>query len=125
MFCFYQFQAPHNQIRFSASGSSTAANDFFFIDSVTGTIFVKQGLTLDTNQNSFYELTVSVTDLGSPAFFAPEVATVQITVTRNRNAPAFFNTPYVTTILETEAVGNSIYQVSALDSDSVVNISYK
>ncbi|XP_035826841.1 protocadherin Fat 4, partial [Aplysia californica] len=111
---------PHNLIRFSARGSTAAATDFFFVDSVTGAVFVKQGLTLDNNQNSFYELFVTATDLGSPPLSSPEEATVQITVTRNRNTPQFFNTPFITTIPETETPGNTIFQVDVIDADVVV-----
>ena len=71
--------------------------------------------------NSF-QLSVTATDIGSPPFTAPEAATVQITVTRNRNAPQFFNTPYITTIQETEAIGSQIIKVDVLDSDTVVSI---
>ncbi|GFR89571.1 protocadherin Fat 4 [Elysia marginata] len=110
---------PQNTIRFTSRGANVAAEQFFFVDSVTGVVSVKQALTLDNVQNSFYELFVSATDLGVLPLQAPEEARVQITVTRNQNTPVFVNTPYAVTIPETEAVTTSILSVSVFDADTV------
>ena len=52
----FVLQPPQNTIRFTSRGTNTAAEQFFYVDSITGEISVKQALTLDNNQNSFYEV---------------------------------------------------------------------
>ncbi|KAK3758730.1 hypothetical protein RRG08_029572 [Elysia crispata] len=110
---------PQNTIRFTSRGTNTAAEQFFYVDSITGEISVKQALTLDNNKNSFYELLIGATDLGVLPLQAPEEARVQINVTRNQNSPLFVNTPYSVTIPETDTITTSILSVSVLDADIV------
>ncbi|GFN78435.1 protocadherin fat 4, partial [Plakobranchus ocellatus] len=111
---------PQNTIRFTSRGANPASEQFFYVDTITGEVSVKQALTLDTNQNSFYELFVGAVDLGVTPLQAPEEARVQITVTRNLNTPIFVNTPYVVTIPETEVITTSILAVSVFDADTVI-----
>lgn len=46
--------SPHNVIRFLSSTTNSLADEFFFLDAVSGDVSVKKSLTLDTTQNSVY-----------------------------------------------------------------------
>jgi hypothetical protein len=51
-------------------------------------------------------------------------ATVNITVTRNENAPVFSRTIYEVTIPETSVLGSNVVQLTATDQDSLVSKKY-
>lgn len=49
-------------------------------------------------------------------------ATVNITVTRNENAPVFTQNIYEVTIAETSVLGSNVVQLTASDQDTLVNL---
>lgn len=64
---------------------------------------------------------VQARDKGSPPNYAPDMATVQIDVTRNENNPVFASQNYSIVIPETQGVGTTVVTVNATDPDRDVN----
>ncbi|KAJ8319081.1 hypothetical protein KUTeg_004172 [Tegillarca granosa] len=109
-------QPPHSTIRYEMFGNALA-KEYFFVDAVTGEVYVKKSLTLDaTNQNS-YQFFVQAYDLGSPSLRSAENASVSISVYRNGFDPFFLGSPSAS-IPETTAVQTSIALIGFTDSDT-------
>ncbi len=74
--------------------------------------------TLPHNINCDPKVRVRAADGGIPS--KSDTTTVRITVNRNLFAPRFDPINYNITIFETQALGLSIFQVTAIDTDSKV-----
>ncbi|KAK3610532.1 hypothetical protein CHS0354_008967 [Potamilus streckersoni] len=97
------------------SYSITAGNDNYFqIDTTTGVVRVQKSLDYETTDQ--YLLTVTVLDNGDPQ--RSDTITVKITVLdSNDNFPVFSPSSYCIDLLESTAIGTTIYQVTATDID--------
>ncbi|XP_047222516.1 protocadherin-23 [Girardinichthys multiradiatus] len=75
---------------------------------------------LDRETTEYYELTVRVSDRGTPPLNSS--STIKVTVTDcNDNAPIFFSTEYHAQVSESSQIGTSLVQVSAWDPDLGIN----
>ncbi|XP_061182374.1 protocadherin Fat 4-like [Saccostrea echinata] len=108
-------QVPHNQIRFRLFVTQPAS-DYFDLDILTGNLYVKRELTLDTATR--YQMLVQAYDMGSPSKTSATNATVTIDVYRNSQTPFFTGGPFNANIPETTVVGTSVLQVNFGDSDT-------
>nr|XP_022314372.1 cadherin EGF LAG seven-pass G-type receptor 3-like [Crassostrea virginica] len=106
---------PNNDIRFSLF-ASLPASEYFGMDSLTGSIYVKKDLTLDTA--SMYQMYIQAYDMGSPSKTSTMNATVRIDVYRNLRSPVFTGEPYVTKIQENTTTGTTILSIQYRDDDS-------
>ncbi|XP_078316513.1 protocadherin Fat 4-like isoform X2 [Crassostrea virginica] len=106
---------PNNDIRFRLF-ASLPASEYFGLDSLTGNIYVKKDLTLDTA--SMYQMYVEAFDMGYPSKTSTMNATVRIDVYRNLRSPVFTGEPYATNIPENTTTGTTILQVNFGDDDS-------
>ena len=109
--------SPYNEVKYFLR--QTTSSEYFYINEDTGRIYVAQSVAQDQNSPSSYTLTVGAFDLGTPSRSAAQDATVFIQVTRNQNAPFFRNTPYVTQVQQSRAVGEVVMTVTADDNDLV------
>uniref|UniRef100_A0A3Q2TYG1 Protocadherin-16 n=1 Tax=Fundulus heteroclitus TaxID=8078 RepID=A0A3Q2TYG1_FUNHE len=75
---------------------------------------------LDRETNEYYELTVSVSDRGTPPLNSSSIVKVMVTDC-NDNAPVFSSTEYYAQVSENSQIGTSLVQVSARDPDLGVN----
>lgn len=90
----------------------------FSIDPLHGDVILIQ--TLDYEEVAEYEVTVVVSDAGSPPRSA--MATLSVFVMDvNDNAPQFSVSEYTAAVPESLVVGSSVTQVRATDADSGVN----
>uniref|UniRef100_A0A8W8I309 Cadherin domain-containing protein n=1 Tax=Magallana gigas TaxID=29159 RepID=A0A8W8I309_MAGGI len=108
-------QFPDNDIRFRMFASQLASN-YLAVDSLTGNIFVKKDLTLETS--SVYQLFVQAYDMGSPSKTSAINATVTINIYRNLRDPFFSGGPFAANIPETTVIGTSVLRVNFGDSDT-------
>lgn len=92
--------------------------DYFYLNPYTCLLTLRESLTTITV--STVELFISATDDGLPNLSATFNARVVINIVRNENDPFFVNTPYVTTIPETTALGTVVITVTARDNDNLV-----
>uniref|UniRef100_A0A452Q8Q9 Protocadherin gamma subfamily A, 10 n=1 Tax=Ursus americanus TaxID=9643 RepID=A0A452Q8Q9_URSAM len=76
--------------------------------------------TLDREQVSSYNITVTATDGGNPPLLTETHFTLQV-ADINDNPPTFSHSSYFTYILENNPRGASIFSVTALDPDSKEN----
>ncbi|XP_014897498.1 protocadherin-16 [Poecilia latipinna] len=75
---------------------------------------------LDRETTEYYELTVSVSDRGTPPLNSSSI--IKVTVTDcNDNAPVFSSAEYHAEVSESSQIGTSLVHVSALDPDLGVN----
>ncbi|MEQ2184840.1 hypothetical protein GOODEAATRI_012168, partial [Goodea atripinnis] len=75
---------------------------------------------LDRETTEYYELTVRVSDRGTPPLNSSSI--IKVTVTDcNDNAPIFFSTEYHAQVSESSHIGTSLVQVSAWDPDLGIN----
>ncbi|XP_023190165.1 protocadherin-23 [Xiphophorus maculatus] len=71
---------------------------------------------LDRETTEYYELTVSVSDRGTPPLNSSSI--IKVTVTDcNDNAPVFSSAQYHAEVSESSQIGTSLVHVSALDPD--------
>ncbi|KAL5018733.1 hypothetical protein ScPMuIL_004455 [Solemya velum] len=103
---------PYNILVYTVMGTDNAP--LYFRVNNEGRI-TASSLLKDTARE--YTLTVQLSD-GSGST-SPNLATVNIIVQRNDFGPVWVNDPYSTTISELTGVGQSVLQVTAVDSDSV------
>ncbi|EGV94398.1 Protocadherin beta-5 [Cricetulus griseus] len=75
---------------------------------------------LDRENRSQYNITITVTDLGTPRLTAQHTITVQVSDV-NDNAPAFTQTSYTLFVQENNSPALHIGTISATDSDSGSN----
>lgn len=106
----------HGTVAFSITGGNTGTA--FAIDATTGWITVtNSGVDYDSAVKS-YALIVTATDSAAGAGAKSSSCTVIIAINAlNDNTPSFTSTPYTKSILENQAVGSSIFQVSGQDND--------
>ncbi|XP_060759734.1 protocadherin alpha-8-like [Neoarius graeffei] len=80
---------------------------------------------LDREQVSYYDITITATDLGQPPLFTSKTLSVQISDV-NDNKPVFTQNPVELYLFENNSPGASIFCISASDSDVSENalISY-
>lgn len=95
---------------------------FFRIDPFTGNITNTVSLKSDNIRSQQYVARIIAFDTARPS--ASAVATVNIFVIRNPNAPQFRLPSYSTTINENQAIGQFIINVTATDADVQDTISY-
>uniref|UniRef100_A0A3P9MRX1 Cadherin domain-containing protein n=1 Tax=Poecilia reticulata TaxID=8081 RepID=A0A3P9MRX1_POERE len=75
---------------------------------------------LDRETTEYYELTVSVSDRGTPPLNSSSI--IKVTVTDcNDNAPVFSSAEYHAEVSESSQIGTSLVHISALDPDLGVN----
>jgi len=96
--------------------------DYFHLNPYTCLLTVRQSLT--TIGISAITMQVRATDDGIPAKQSTRDATVRINIIRNENDPYFINTPYETTVQETDSVGTSVITVTARDDDNLVGFTF-
>jgi protocadherin Fat 4 len=101
-------------LRYEINGQYPAP-DFFSINQDTGIISIKRDLHLDSLQLASYLLLLEAFDSATPNLRG--AAQITITVKRNENRPIFVSTSYETKINTTYALGQSIVQVQAEDTD--------
>ncbi|KAJ8319080.1 hypothetical protein KUTeg_004171 [Tegillarca granosa] len=105
--------APFNTVRYTLIGDDTATA-YFQINSNNGQISVKSSIATDTKL--FYTLRVMAMDGGTPVL--SDTKTLQINVRRNLNPPTFPQQNYVTTIFETQRLGEVFFKLNASDVDT-------
>ncbi|XP_058264738.1 protocadherin alpha-8-like [Hemibagrus wyckioides] len=71
---------------------------------------------LDREQVSYYDITITATDLGKPPLFSTKTLSVQISDV-NDNKPVFTQNPVELYIFENNFPGASIFRISATDKD--------
>lgn len=49
------FQSPYNDVRYTLKGNAVA-QEFFYVDSVSGAVSLRKALSSDTQQNQFYQV---------------------------------------------------------------------
>ena len=94
---------------------------YFVLDGTTGEIHLRTSLLQDSARQ--YTLHATVSDSAKPARYAVHTATVEVAVIRNRYTPDFLNVPYSTYIAESLSLATSVFQVTAVDRDQLVNTS--
>ena len=110
--------SPNNEFTFTMNNNfNTLASQYFQINSATGAITLRQSLLNDVTDTTRFTFTVSLTDNGVPPRSSVGVASVEINVIRNTQAPFFINTPYQTTINYTISSGSQVFLVTAQDND--------
>lgn len=97
----------------------TNLGDYFYLNPYNCLLALSESLT--SIGVSRVELTISTTDNGIPPRSSNINARVTIIIVRNENDPFFLNTPYITTIPETESPGSVVITVTARDNDNVVS----
>ncbi|XP_055954920.1 protocadherin Fat 4-like [Patella vulgata] len=90
----------------------------FDINVDTGVIFAKKALNQAPCNRDSYVMSISATDMGTPAQTSNPLADVTINIIKNL-APNFQNDPYTPTILETDTAGKEVYILSAIDPNNV------
>ncbi|CAD5114116.1 DgyrCDS3263 [Dimorphilus gyrociliatus] len=106
----------YGTVGFSISSGNTGTA--FAIDATTGWITVTNaGVDYDSAVKS-YALEITATDSAGAAGAKSSSCTVIISVTAdNDNPPSFTSTPYTKNILENQAAGSSIFQLTGQDND--------
>ncbi|KAK3089813.1 hypothetical protein FSP39_006721 [Pinctada imbricata] len=109
-------------VRYSLLDNLSGNNplNFFFIIQESGLIYLSRPLT-ETSISRF-TMTARATDQRSSPRTAD--ASVVVNVLRNRFVPTFVNTPYSFGHSENDALGRSLYRVTAVDSDLAGSIFY-
>ncbi|XP_035826838.1 protocadherin Fat 4-like [Aplysia californica] len=105
----------------AASQNGITAQDFFFINPGSGTIFIRKNLALSSQ--SQYLFTVVARDDGYPQ--KTDQASVQINIIRDQFSPSFSRSNYIVTIVETTAINDTIQTVVASDDDLQDTIVYE
>ncbi|OCT87881.1 hypothetical protein XELAEV_18021584mg [Xenopus laevis] len=75
---------------------------------------------LDREKNSHYNITIQVTDKGSPALSFQKTTRLDVSDI-NDNPPLFEKSTYITYVPENNQPGASIYSIQAIDKDSKEN----
>ena len=75
---------------------------------------------LDRELVSMYNLTLTVTDRGSPPLSSQTVVTVEV-LDDNDNVPMFSQSSYAVTVLENTPINSLLIQLSASDEDIDLN----
>ena len=97
---------------------SEDAQEYFSIDSQTGTIQTQ--VSFDRETNTTYEISVTATDLGIPSMSGN--TTLLVTVAdENDNPPVFSQESYTVMVPESMPVGSAIRNIRADDSDEGIN----
>ncbi|NXA46316.1 CDHR2 protein, partial [Nothocercus julius] len=104
------FDVDGDTLTYSISGSESF---YFYVDSQTGQVFLKN--LLDRESLARLTLTITVSDGQNDAVSRKLTVIVE---DRNDNAPVFHNLPYETTVPENVTAGSVIYTVFANDSDT-------
>ncbi|XP_062579030.1 protocadherin Fat 3-like [Saccostrea cucullata] len=108
-------KAPHNEVTYEIVSDALAQN-YFRIDT-EGRIYVRIPLTDDSAKTGLYTLSVRANDKGTPQRSSNNLATVRVTVLRNRNCPTF--TPSVVPIsIDQSSLSRMIYDANATDPDT-------
>ncbi|XP_031221324.1 protocadherin beta-11-like [Mastomys coucha] len=93
---------------------------FVLKSSIENYYHLETGGALDRERRAEYNITISVTDLGTPRLTTQHTITVQVSDI-NDNAPAFTQTSYTMFIRENNSPALHIGAISATDSDSGSN----
>lgn len=109
--------APNNVFTFAiANGNSASA---FSLDSITGSLTLTRALCADQSPN--FNLTITVTDQGTPSL--QDSATVLVTINPvNQFDPEFPTALIRRTVLEGTATGTVLAQLNATDADCESNL---
>ncbi|KTG41174.1 hypothetical protein cypCar_00023431, partial [Cyprinus carpio] len=89
----------------------------FVISSVEGELRVRRDVELDRETITYYNITITAKDLGTPALSATVVVSIQV-LDINDNDPILLNLPNNSSVSEGAPIHTSITQVRAQDSDS-------
>ncbi|KAL3878042.1 hypothetical protein ACJMK2_035678, partial [Sinanodonta woodiana] len=100
------------------------ALDYFYVEETTGLILLKKSPRSDTSNDVRYTMIVQARDQRVPVEQL-STSSVIVNVLRNRNPPFFLNLPYATIVSENTAVGSSVYQVTATDTDLQEQLVYE
>jgi hypothetical protein len=95
---------------------STADQDQFGIEALTGQIYIARGLNGEVRDR--YELNVTATDQGVPPLSTSVVVTVTVI---HFAAPVFANLPYVASIVENTSVGAFVLTTTATPQHDLSN----
>lgn len=104
----------NSQLEYSITSD---ASNIFAIDSSNGDMYLTESLLTDGSES--YEVSVSVTDMGSLSFTGSTTFTVSVASpagANNNNAPSFASSSTVTQIPEDAAPGLLVYTAQASDS---------
>ncbi|KAL5018741.1 hypothetical protein ScPMuIL_004463 [Solemya velum] len=114
-----------DSIRYEYVGNPTlnVANEYFQLNSDTGSIIIIKSLKLDADRNRLYTMTVRARDQQVPEKTA--TAQVQINVRRNQDSPRFVSVPYEHSMSENTLLTSSVFTVSALDNDMQGDMVYE
>ncbi|XP_053377420.1 cadherin-23-like [Mercenaria mercenaria] len=97
-----------------------ASSTQFAVDA-SGAVRVTNALDYETTQQ--HTILIEVYDAGTPSLTV--TATVNFEVTdANDNTPSFSSTPYSTNVIESTAVGTTVFQVTASDADTDDTITF-
>ncbi|KAI8794949.1 protocadherin Fat 4, partial [Biomphalaria glabrata] len=107
-------QAPYNTVTYFYSPVNSVALEYFRV-TPDGEVSAIKSL-IGSPQNS-YTWIMGVRDRGTPPLTNTVTATVTVNILRNNNPPSFTNCPTSQTLQESAAVGTSVFQLSASDSD--------
>ena len=97
---------------------SEEAQQYFAIDSQTGTITTR--VTFNREANSSFEVSVTATDLGTPPLSGNTTLLISISDV-NDNPPVFSHESYTVRVLESVSVDSIIENIRADDADEGVN----
>jgi hypothetical protein len=101
--------------------SSGNSDGKFNINSSTGEITIAG--TLDFETSSFYNLTIQVTDNGTPSKNTSAIVTIYVTDVSNENNTPFI-VPQTFTIAENSLTGISVGTIAASDADATQTLAY-
>ncbi|XP_073729673.1 cadherin-23 isoform X1 [Misgurnus anguillicaudatus] len=105
----------NGKVEYSITGGDL--KNEFVISSVEGELRVRRDVELDRETISYYNITITAKDLGTPAQSATVVVGIQV-LDINDNDPVILNLPFNTSVSEGAPVQTSVMQVRAYDSDS-------
>ncbi|XP_052781279.1 protocadherin Fat 4-like isoform X2 [Mya arenaria] len=106
---------------YSVNGAVVLPTDPFSIDAGSGAIRLSNLMDYEVIQA--YTVLVEVSDGGTPVNTV--TVTVEVDVTDgNDNLPTFTGTPYSTNVIESTAVGSTIFTVAATDDDTEDTITF-
>ncbi len=114
--------APNSSYDIVYDLESENGTRYFFIDSVTGVMFLFNSL--DANQQSEYTLVVRASDSRRPSLFSFSLLLIEV-LRVNVIPPSFSSSLYLARVPEGTAMLTPVAQVQCTDSDVDANITYE
>jgi hypothetical protein len=102
------------------SVSPASSTNLFFMDALTGRLYLVDTFTSAPSRPSQYQITVLAEDHGIPQ--RADSAVVTLGVIRNTQPPVFQPSFYTVSIDETAAVNDQVVAILATDGDTVVGV---